>query len=72
MMDLQVTRTPTAEKGRPDPVHIVMLDNEKKVKGTISVWPVPRAIMSGEDEFHVEIQAGSSAFRSKVDIRLVI
>lgn len=71
-MDLQVTRTPTAEKGKPDPVHIVMLDSKGKVKGTISVWPVPFAVISGEDEFRVEIEAGPSALRSKVDIRLVI
>ena len=71
-MDLQVTRTPTAETGRPDPAHIVMIDRDGEIKGTVSVWPVPRAITSGEDEFRVEVQAGPSALRSRVDIRLVI
>jgi len=71
-MDIEIQRTPSVQKGKPDPAHILLLDDKGNVKGVISISPMFRPIKEQNDEFRVEIFTGHTTLSHPIDIKLTI
>jgi len=69
-MEIEIKKNPSLQKGKPGSVHLLLLDDNNEVRGTVSVHPKFTHPKEESQEFRVEINKGG--LLGPIDIRITV